>query len=125
MSIANKDIILKYHDLVFNKHCPREAAELYIGELYVQHNPMAKQGKDYFIHFFNDFFKENPEFSVKVVNSAAEGDLVFLHVHAKRGGWDAGEMVVDIYRLADGKIQEHWDVIQKVDKYPINPRAFF
>jgi len=117
MSRENKKIILEYHDLVFNKHCPKEAAELFIDDLYIQHNPMAKQGKSSFIDFFTNFFKENPGFRVTVQNSAAEGDLVFLHVHTSMGGSDLGEMTVDIYRLVDGKIREHWDVIQRIEAF--------
>jgi predicted SnoaL-like aldol condensation-catalyzing enzyme len=55
----------------------------------------------------------------------AEGDLVVLHVHSRNTLSDRGRAVVDIFRVADGKIIEHWDVIQAVPAKSQNPNTMF
>ena len=123
--MSNKQVVLAYHDLVFNQHQPRLAAELYIGAPYTQHNPYASQGKEQFVRHFEAFFREYPAFRVAVKKIVADDDYVFVHVHTKKDTSDSGDAVVDIYRLKDGRIVEHWDVIQKIDSEARNPQAYF
>ena len=66
---------------------------------------------------FAPFLKQNPKSRASIKRVMAEGDLVALHVHSQLSPEDAGEAVVDIFRFdKDGKIMEHWDVIQAVPK---------
>src|SRR2546430_12517671 len=53
-------------------------------------------------------FKQNPEAHARIVRSAADGDLVWLHVHSAESAQDRGRAIVNIFRVAGGKIVEHW-----------------
>ena len=89
----------------------------YVGKEYLQHNPMVADSGQAFIDTFAPFLKLNPQSRASVKRVIAEGDLVALHVHSQLSPEDKGEAVVDIFRFDnDGKIVEHWDVIQPVPK---------
>jgi predicted SnoaL-like aldol condensation-catalyzing enzyme len=111
--------------MALNQHMPREAVAQYVGEQYTQHNPGAPDGPEAFITFFDGFFATTPTFKVEVKRVIAEGDLVVIHSHAKRDDNDRGSAVVDIFRVADGKVVEHWDVIQPVPENPANTNTMF
>lgn len=111
---ANKRIVLDFYRMSFKDHEPKKAADLYIGKTYIQHNPRVPNGAAPFYGYFGKFFKENPNASSEVKRVIAEGDLVVLHTHSKMNAQDTGSAIVDIFRVEDGKIVEHWDVMQAV-----------
>lgn len=121
----NKAVVLAFYDLVFNRHQPEEASKMYIGNEYIQHNPYVADGAEPFYTYFAGYFKENPESHVEIKRIAADGDLVFVHVHSKANKQDLGQAVVDIFRLDNGKIVEHWDVVQPVEKDSANANTMF
>jgi predicted SnoaL-like aldol condensation-catalyzing enzyme len=82
-------------------------------------------GKAPFVSYFADYFRANPQASNRIVRSATDADLVYLHVHSASGPGDRGQAVVDIFRVADGKIVEHWDVIQVVPAESANGNSMF
>jgi predicted SnoaL-like aldol condensation-catalyzing enzyme len=95
---------------------PREAAELYVGGDYIQHNPLVGDGIEPFIEYFEKMAKEFPKKSVEFVRAIAEGDLVSLHTHQM---WPGGEeyVTMDFFRFDEkGKIVEHWDCMQEIPK---------
>jgi predicted SnoaL-like aldol condensation-catalyzing enzyme len=55
----------------------------------------------------------------------ADGDYVILHVHAVRVPGTRGNAIVDIFKLENGKIVEHWDVIQEIPGEAANPNGMF
>ncbi|RUM22225.1 hypothetical protein EFQ99_25405 [Rhizobium vallis] len=120
---ANRKLVVEFYDRFFNKH-DIEAASV-IADDYRQHNPQVPDGKKPLISFFSGFFKDNAQSKAEIVRSAADGDLVWLHVHATNGANDRGESIVDIFRVKDGKIVEHWDVIQSVPKEAANKNTMF
>lgn len=121
---ANRALVLDFYDRFFNKHEVNEAAEVIVDN-YIQHNPYVPDGKDPFVGYFSGFFKDNPESRARVVRSATAGDLVYLHVHATNDNDDQGRAVIDIFRVEDGKIVEHWDVIQDVPETSANTNTMF
>lgn len=121
---ANRRLVVDFYDRFFNKHETTEAAAI-VADDYKQHNPNVPDGKTPFVGFFTKFFKDNPERRSRIVRSATDGDLVYLHVHATNGTEDLGSAVVDIFRVKDGKIVEHWDVIQKVPEKSANENTMF
>ena len=120
---ANRDLVVDFYEKFFIEHDIASASV--IADDYKQHNPGVPDGKAPFVDYFSGFFAENPESRGEVVRSATDGDLVFLHVRSTNGPQDRGEAVVDIFRVQDGKIVEHWDVIQAVPEDAANSNTMF
>ncbi|ANM14390.1 MULTISPECIES: nuclear transport factor 2 family protein [unclassified Rhizobium] len=120
---ANRKLVVEFYDRFFNKH--DIAAASVVADEYRQHNPEVPDGKKPFVSFFTGFFKDNAQSKAEIVRSSADGDLVWLHVHATNGTEDRGQAIVDIFRVKDGKIVEHWDVIQAVPKDAANKNTMF
>ena len=122
----NKANVLAFYDLAFNQHKLQEAVSRYIGAEYLQHNPGVADGGQAFIDAFAPFLKEHPQSRAQIKRVIAEGDLVAVHVFSQVSPKDKGEAVVDIFRLdAQGKIVEHWDVIQSVPEKTASGRSMF
>jgi hypothetical protein len=66
-----------------------------------------------------------PELRAEVKNIVAEGDFVMAHVHGVRVPGQPGTAIVDILRLEDGRIVEHWDVMQPIPDESANPNGMF
>ena len=121
----NKKIVADFYEGVFLKHQVQSYADRYIGAEYIQHNPDVPDGKAPFVSFFTQYFKDNPQAQSVIKRAAAEGDLVFLHVHSTQNAQDRGTAVVDIFRVENGKIVEHWDVQQAVPEPGANSNTMF
>ncbi|KYG70656.1 hypothetical protein AZI85_01590 [Bdellovibrio bacteriovorus] len=122
---ANKKVVTEFYELAFNKHKPTEAAKKYIGDKYIQHNPHVPNGAAAFYNYFEGYFKENPKSHVKIYRAIADGDLVALHLHSKKDEKDLGRAIVDIFRVENGKIVEHFDVVQPVPAETANGNTMF
>lgn len=110
----NKDVVRNFYLTAFNKQQPAEAMKLYGGLNYKQHNPHAPDGKEAFVSFFTEFYKTKKDSSVEIKRMIAEGDYVVVHVLSKLNKQDRGTAVMDIFRLENGKLVEHWDVMQQI-----------
>lgn len=75
----NKKNAIAFYDVMFNQCQPAEAIEKFVGDVYIQYNPLVGDGKEAFIAFFEKIAKENPGKQVHVKRSIAEGDYVVLH----------------------------------------------
>ena len=121
---ANRTLVLDFYNNFFNKHQVAEASKVMVDN-YRQHNPHVPDGKAPMVGYFTDHFKKNPQAQAKVVRSAVDGDLVYLHVHSTVSPEDRGVAIVDIFRVKDGKIVEHWDVIQPIPEKAANDNTMF
>lgn len=122
---ANKKIVTDFYEGVFLKHQVQEYSDRYIGNQYIQHNPHVPDGKAPFVNYFTGYFKENPQAKNVIKRVIAEGDLVVLHVHSSQNAQDHGEAIVDIFRVENGKIVEHWDVQQSIPEQSANTNTMF
>lgn len=121
----NKLLVKNFYETAANEKNPRKAVELYVGESYTQHNPYAGDGKEPFIKFFEFVAKKYPMGSMEIKRSIAEGDLVVVHVHSKRYPEDRGRAIVDIFRVENDKVVEHWDVVQEIPEKSANSNTMF
>ncbi len=120
----NKQNAIAYYRMAFEGH-PRKAVELYVGDRYIQHNPVVEDGKEGFIRYFERMLKDYPEKSVEFVRAISEGDLVALHTHQVWPG-DEEYVTMDFFRFdANGKIVEHWDAIQQIPEESANDNKMY
>jgi len=101
------------------------AVDRYIAAEYVQHSSLAEPTVAALKAFLDRVRAESPDARQTIHRSFVDGDHVITHTHVERWPGDAGLAVVDIFRVKDGMIVEHWDVIQDVSDSPINPNSMF
>lgn len=93
-----------------------EVHKNYMGSTYTQHSTGVPDEKEGFAKFFEDFFKRYPKRKMNIVRAIEDENFVFVHVHQYLNGGEAQWITADIFRAdEEGKIVEHWDVI---DAYP-------
>src|SRR4051812_42024334 len=121
---ANKKTVTAFEDAALNQK-DFDAASKYLGPRYTQHNPVAADGPEGlkgFLGFLRDKF---PNSRSEIRRVFAEGDYVILHVHAVREPGTRGRAIIDIFKLENGKIVEHWDVAQDVPEKAANSNGMF
>lgn len=120
----NKANAIKFYEMAYLGN-PKKAVALYVGEEYIQHNPLVGDGKQAFIEYFERMARDFPGKRIEFVRAVAEGNLVALHTHQE---WPGGEeyVTMDFFRFDEnGKIVEHWDAMQQIPEESANGNPMY
>ena len=117
----NKEIVRDFFRKVFTEHNVDAGLE-HLRDDYIQHNQNVPAGKE----VMRQAFKKGLEgVSCDIKRIVAEGDYVVVHHHFKFDPKSLGMAVIDIFRIQDGKLAEHWDVMTPVPENPPFPKPMF
>jgi len=120
----NLALVLAMFDAVL-KPMDSSAVDRFIAPGYIQHSPMAPPGRDALKAFLDVIRRETPLAVHDIKRSFVDGDHVVVHYHVRRTPEDPGFAVIDIFRIENGLIAEHWDVTQTVTSGGPNPNSMF
>lgn len=121
---ANLDRVLAMYREVLIAMDP-DQVERHLPRHYIQHSSLAEPGLEPLKRFLAKVRRESPDARQTIHRAFVDGDHVIVHVHVERWRGDPGLAVVDIFRCEEGRIVEHWDVIQEVPADPVNPNGMF
>jgi predicted SnoaL-like aldol condensation-catalyzing enzyme len=120
----NKQIARDFFKKMFADHDVDGALDNFKPD-YIQHNPNVPTGREAIRAAFKQSVKDTPHIKTEIKRIIAEGDLVVIHHHFKPDPNSPGLAVIDIFRIEDGKIAEHWDVATPVPEKPKNNNSMF
>jgi predicted SnoaL-like aldol condensation-catalyzing enzyme len=120
----NKKIVLDFYDKAINQK-DFAAASKHFGNRYVQHNPLAADGPEGLKAFIQVLRDKFPNYKSEFKRVFADGDYVIVHVHNVREPGTRGRAIIDIFKLENGKIVEHWDVAQDIPEKSANNNGMF
>ncbi len=120
----NKKTVLVFYEEAINRK-DFEKASKYLGPHYIQHNQNAADGADGLKNFIAFLREQYPNSHSEIKQVFEDGNYVILHVHAVRIPGTRGTAIVDIFRLENGKIVEHWDVHEAIIDKPANQNGMF
>ena len=121
----NRAIVTDFVDLFCTQKKVREAFTKHVAPGYIQHNPVAADGRDTAIAALEPFFASQPNMKCEVKKIIVDGDMAAVHSKLTFGPNDRGSAVVDLLRIENGMIAEHWDVIQAVPEKSANDHPMF
>jgi predicted SnoaL-like aldol condensation-catalyzing enzyme len=123
--VINREIVEDFLDMINTQGRVREAFERHVHETYVQHNPTIGNGPEDAMALIAGLVA-TPGFHASVKRIVADGDLVAVHMHVRFSeAENSGMAVMDMFRLENGKIVEHWDVIQEVPTETVSGNSMF
>jgi predicted SnoaL-like aldol condensation-catalyzing enzyme len=124
MATDNRAAFEEFCALFYEHKRVAEAFRLLVADTYRQHNPTIADGPDAAIAALTPKFDGSPDARFVVQRILIDGDLAMVHVRASRPGVpDAA--VADIYRFENGRIVEHWDVLQPVPAHSVHNHPMF
>jgi predicted SnoaL-like aldol condensation-catalyzing enzyme len=119
---SNKKMVADFYQSLFGDK-NTAAIDQYIGDTYIQHNPALPDGKDALKKAVSGWFKGQPKDTVDVRHLGADGNFVYIHTKSKMGNKTVS--ILDIFRVENGKITEHWDIMQEVPAKSANAHPMF
>jgi predicted SnoaL-like aldol condensation-catalyzing enzyme len=121
----NRDAALEFFNLLINGGERREEALALLGPTYRQHNPGVADGIEGIRQMLPALSAEFPGVRADIKRAFVDGDFVILHSHVRMTEEDRGSAVMDIFRLEEGRVVEHWDVVQPIPAESRNENGMF
>jgi len=121
---SNKKIVVEFYEKAINGK-DFDASSSYLGSRYTQHNPGGVDGPEGLKGFLQFLKQSFPHSHSDIKRVFADGDYVIVHSHSIREPGTLGRAVIDIFLLENGKIVEHWDVVQDIPEKPMNTNGMF
>jgi predicted SnoaL-like aldol condensation-catalyzing enzyme len=121
---TNRAIVSRFVDLFYRQKQVRAAFEAYVAKDYIQHNPEIADGREAAVLALEPMFSK-PTFMTDVKRIIVDGDIAVVHLYARSAPEERGGSVMDMFRLKNGKIVEHWDVLQTIPEKSANPHPMF
>lgn len=116
-------VLAMYRDVLMALNSGR--VDDYIHPDYIQHSMLAEPDAQALKDWLDARAKDSPDAVQTIHRAFVDGDHVIVHVHVVRWPGDTGLAAIDIFRMEDGMIAEHWDVVQEIPAEPINPNGMF
>lgn len=123
--LTPKQVVTRFMTEFYVRKDVRGAFETWVDPGYIQHNPMAATGRAAAIGFLEPFFAQNAGIHYEIKRVIADGNLVAVHSWGRFSPEDRGMAIVDILRVKDCKVMEHWDVVQPVPEKSSNTNGMF
>jgi predicted SnoaL-like aldol condensation-catalyzing enzyme len=115
----------EFLDTAFNLGEPETAVSEHLGGKFVQHNPQVADGAEAFIGFVHSMRSQFPEMHLEIKRVITQGHMVVTHSHMTLTPGESGLALADFFRFEDGKVMEHWDVIQNIPDTSANSNGMF
>jgi predicted SnoaL-like aldol condensation-catalyzing enzyme len=119
LSSVHGQLVRDYLEVVWNQG-DVAAADSFLDENLIQHNPHLPNGRAPLVDFITGLRRQVPDGRFTVRRLIADGDLVAVHSLFTADPDDRGTAVVDIFRVVDGRIVEHWDVREPVPETTVS-----
>ncbi len=116
----NKELVKKFYQEFFGD-LNIQSIHNYIGDVYIQHNPYLADGKQALIDGATEWFKYDTPHQIDFQKVMAQDNLVFLHIKST----DGKTSTMDVFRIENNLIVEHWDVSQVIPANPANDHPMF
>jgi predicted SnoaL-like aldol condensation-catalyzing enzyme len=114
----NLKAVLDFYDVVINGQQYSRVYE-FVDKNYIQHKPEVEDGPEGLLDFVRWIYSQSPQHKARIIRSFVDGDYVILHVHVINGAETKDIAVMDIFRVENGVLMEHWDVASPV---PLNAK---
>jgi len=121
---ANKMTAFEFYHLAINQK-NFDAAAKFLGRRYTRDNPIVADGAQGLKALLAILRKKFSESHNEIKRVFARDDCVTLHVHSVRTPSMRGFALVDMFKLENGKIVEHWDLRQEIPKQSVNSNTMF
>ena len=120
----NRLIVEDFATIFYEEKNVRKAFLKHVNDEYIQHNPNIPDGREAAIEMLEPKFSL-PHASFDIKRILVDGNLAAIHLHGRFSPDNPGGAVVDLFRLEDEKIVEHWDVLQSMPTHSVNPHPMF